>query len=258
MVGAGSTTLSDGSLSSTGYLSIQSGGSAALTLTSASGTVSTGSALTVSNAGGKTTLQLSSTGSNTGITIGGDTNLYRSAADTLKTDDSLSVVGSITGQAGITVSGSSNTLSLTSTAISGVNTMTSNNLTVSPASAPGSLTDFVSFTSNTTVGNTNVNANSRLFGIYGNTQNTVAGATLGSGYGVRGIITNSNTGSISNAYGVNGVIQNSSTGTISTAYGLYAQAAINSGGGTITNNYGIYVDPQTAGSSDVGIYMGLS
>lgn len=43
-------------------------------------------------AGGKTTLTLSSTGTNTGMTIGVDTNLYRSAANTLKTDDKLHVV----------------------------------------------------------------------------------------------------------------------------------------------------------------------
>jgi hypothetical protein len=42
---------------------------------------------TISHAGGKDTLALSSTGTDTGITFGGDTNLYRSSADTLKTDD---------------------------------------------------------------------------------------------------------------------------------------------------------------------------
>jgi hypothetical protein len=41
--------------------------------------------------GGKDTLQLSSTAADTGITIGGDANLYRSAANTLKTDDTLLV-----------------------------------------------------------------------------------------------------------------------------------------------------------------------
>lgn len=41
--------------------------------------------------GGKTTLQLSSTAANVGMTIGGDVTLYRSAADVLATDDSLSV-----------------------------------------------------------------------------------------------------------------------------------------------------------------------
>jgi hypothetical protein len=44
--------------------------------------------VTVSNSG-KTALQLSNTTVNTGLTIGGDTNLYRSAADTLKTDDTI-------------------------------------------------------------------------------------------------------------------------------------------------------------------------
>lgn len=50
-------------------------------------------AQTVSNAGGKTTLQLSNTGADTGLTVGGDTNLYRSAPDNLKTDDTITIGG---------------------------------------------------------------------------------------------------------------------------------------------------------------------
>lgn len=46
-------------------------------------------------AGGKTTLILSNTGSNTGMTIGGDTNLYREGANILATDDKLHVVGEL-------------------------------------------------------------------------------------------------------------------------------------------------------------------
>jgi hypothetical protein len=46
---------------------------------------------TISNNGGKTTLALTDTTANVGITIGGDANLYRSAANTLKTDDSIIV-----------------------------------------------------------------------------------------------------------------------------------------------------------------------
>lgn len=49
---------------------------------SKSGDTMTGS-LTISNAGGKTTLQLTSTGSNTGLTIGNDIELYRSSAGIL-------------------------------------------------------------------------------------------------------------------------------------------------------------------------------
>lgn len=48
---------------------------------------------TVSGNYGKNTLNLSDTTVNVGMTIGGDTNLYRSAADTLRTDDSLIVDG---------------------------------------------------------------------------------------------------------------------------------------------------------------------
>ncbi len=44
---------------------------------------------TISNNGGATTLNLSNTTAGVGLTIGGDTNLYRSAADTLKTDDNF-------------------------------------------------------------------------------------------------------------------------------------------------------------------------
>lgn len=51
--------------------------------------------LAVTNSG-QTALELSSTGSNTGLTIGSDTNLYRSAANTLKTDDALEVAGVLT------------------------------------------------------------------------------------------------------------------------------------------------------------------
>lgn len=47
--------------------------------------------LELSGNGGKTTLALTDTTANVGLTIGGDANLYRSAADTLKTDDTLKV-----------------------------------------------------------------------------------------------------------------------------------------------------------------------
>lgn len=43
-------------------------------------------ALIISNNGGKTTLELNNTGSNTGLTIGTDTTLYRSAPNALRTD----------------------------------------------------------------------------------------------------------------------------------------------------------------------------
>lgn len=61
--------------------------------TSQSGGIATSSTdgITASGAGGKDTLNLSSTGSNTGITIGGDVEIYRSAADSIQTDDSVTI-----------------------------------------------------------------------------------------------------------------------------------------------------------------------
>lgn len=58
-----------------------------LDLTSGTGAITSNGAIATSNAGGKTTLALTSTGSNTGITLGGDsTNLYRGGASDLRTD----------------------------------------------------------------------------------------------------------------------------------------------------------------------------
>lgn len=61
--------------------------------TSQSGGITTSSTdgITASGAGGKDTLNLSNTGTNTGITIGGDVEVYRSAANALQTDDSVTI-----------------------------------------------------------------------------------------------------------------------------------------------------------------------
>jgi hypothetical protein len=54
--------------------------------------------ITAGGSTGATTLNLTSTAANTGLTIGGDTNLFRSAANTLRTNDTLSAdAGLITG-----------------------------------------------------------------------------------------------------------------------------------------------------------------
>lgn len=51
------------------------------------------SALVTSNEGGKDTLSLSSTGTDTGITLGGDVALFRNAANELQLDDDLFIKG---------------------------------------------------------------------------------------------------------------------------------------------------------------------
>lgn len=59
----------------------------------------TSTSMDISTNGGKTTLALSNTTADVGLTIGADTNLYRSAANILKTDDNLMVSGNGTGYA---------------------------------------------------------------------------------------------------------------------------------------------------------------
>jgi hypothetical protein len=53
---------------------------------------------TISNNGGKTTLALTDTTANVGLTIGADTNLYRAGTNTLKTDDVFWAVDDIYSQ----------------------------------------------------------------------------------------------------------------------------------------------------------------
>ena len=57
--------------------------------------VQTGNLVVDDTSGGADQITITSTTAGSGLTIGGDTNLYRSAANTLKTDDSLQVVGLI-------------------------------------------------------------------------------------------------------------------------------------------------------------------
>lgn len=82
------------------------------TITSA-GLLTASGGLQVTNAGGKTTLELTSTGSNTGLTIGADTNLYRSSANNLATDDSLAVGGAFSSTGSATVGNGTTSVNLT-------------------------------------------------------------------------------------------------------------------------------------------------
>ena len=61
----------------------------------------------LSQNGGKDTLALSDTTADVGITIGADTNLYRSAANILKTDDALTVTGATILSSTLAVTGTS-------------------------------------------------------------------------------------------------------------------------------------------------------
>jgi len=57
--------------------------------------VQTGNLIVDDTSGGADQITITDTTAGAGLTIGGDTNLYRSAANTLKTDDSLAVTGNL-------------------------------------------------------------------------------------------------------------------------------------------------------------------
>jgi hypothetical protein len=59
--------------------------------------VQTGNLIVDDTSGGADQITITSTTAGSGLTIGGDTNLFRSAADTLKTDDSFVIGGTLTG-----------------------------------------------------------------------------------------------------------------------------------------------------------------
>ena len=68
-------------------------------------TITSVAGLTLSGAGGANILELTSTAAGTGMTLGGDVNLYRAAANSLVTDDSFTVGGNLAVTGTTTLSG---------------------------------------------------------------------------------------------------------------------------------------------------------
>ncbi|HEX5455853.1 MAG TPA: hypothetical protein VFW77_00620 [Candidatus Saccharimonadales bacterium] len=214
---------------------------------------------TITKAGGKTTLALTSTGSNTGITLGGDTNLYRSSANNLKTDDNLLIassasIGGLGVQANITLFASR-----TSTLTSGVASLVEGQLSANPAS--NSTASFLGGTfQSATSGTHDINTVEGLegdgyhfgtgtvtngYGVLGFYQNSIgSGGTTTNAVGTMGEISNQTNGSITNAAGLQALVRNQGT-DINTGYGLQVLSATNTGGGTFENNYGIYIQDQS-------------
>jgi hypothetical protein len=93
LVGNGSGVAA--SVAVSGPVTISNAGVTSLSFTGYTGAIATSSTdgLVLSGNGGADTLNLSNTTAGVGITIGGDCQLYRSAADTWKTDDNLIVNG---------------------------------------------------------------------------------------------------------------------------------------------------------------------
>ncbi|TAK89163.1 hypothetical protein EPO04_03630 [Patescibacteria group bacterium] len=221
-----------------------------------------------------------------GITLGTDTNLYRSAANTVKTDGNLQATGSAafgstatilnTGAQRATVNIDESYADTT-----GVSTVNGLNSTVTVNSPSANNTGFLGLDSVVLLdGDSNYTGSA--IGSYSYVQKTGAGTaswlngaehdvynystgTVANGVGVfgylnqasdAGTITNGNgvwgqseisgAGSIQNASGLIGAVYNYGTGTITSGYGLLVKPATNSGGGSFANNYGVYINDQSA------------
>lgn len=198
-----------------------------------------------------------------------DTNLYRSAADTLFTDDSFTADINLTVN-GNTTLGNLNTADtftgslLTSAITSGASTQTAFSLAAASLTTGTGLN--ITGTINDTAASTRAlaqvtltaspgsSSNSGFVGFAGNVT-TAAGSNIANNItGLQGQATNTSTsGSVLIARGVVGTIVSSGAGgTITNAYALAATNA-NVVAGTITHNYGLMVSDQTAGTNDYGI-----
>lgn len=229
------------------------------------------------------TVGSNTTASTGGITFGTDTNLYRSGADRLKTDDSLQVVGSgaFGNAASIYDLGSARkTLSVAQdySSLSGISNVSGIDNTVSTTSNSGTSTsitgggNFVtlngsgSYTGNIAGGQNYVTNNAAGASyIIGNDTKVINNGTgtVGLGYGtsslysttdgttnfaqglVAGILT-SDAANIGDAIGVSANITHNGYGTVTNGYGVLISSAQNSGGGIFQNNYGLYIQDQSA------------
>ncbi|TAK89216.1 hypothetical protein EPO04_03925 [Patescibacteria group bacterium] len=224
-------------------------------------------------------------GSNTtaasgGITFGTDTNLYRSAANRLKTDDSLQVTGAGAFGSSATIHdigairstiSASETYSDASAAsyITGIDNELHLN---SDANATTTITGIGNSVflngsgsySNSAVSSQNILYNystsaSALTGVDNRVVNEGDVGTAIGGYNVystsygttnlaQGLVSQilaTSEANITSATGVSAGISNLGTGTINNGYGLLVTTAVNSGGGVFQNNYGMYIQDQS-------------
>lgn len=183
-----------------------------------------------------------------------DTNLYRSAANTLKTDNSLMIttrmaVGGTALDANVDLTSAKNITDPTAaqTGISSTKQtiITSNNAQTSVALASLQSTSANAF-----------NYTGALRGTYSQIQFAGTGtASLVSGE--EAILYNVGAGTITDGSAVTATIQNlNAAGIISNAYGLKVQLPFNTG--TMTNTYGVYVGDITTGTQTnqaYGVYV---
>jgi len=204
-------------------------------------------------------IALATTGNTGGLLIGGDANLYRSAADVLKTDDSLWIGARLTvGEDPATYPGSALRISKypnndTYAHIGGNFLVWNTTAYTRTQYAAGVLCDhYYGATSNTSAG------------LYGGMFNMVIQATKNTGTvsNIAGGRFTTTWSAISTATGddisaAQFILSSSSaTANISTAYGIKNSTAITSGH-TITNLHGIYTIGPTAATGTITNYNGV-
>jgi hypothetical protein len=189
-----------------------------------------------------------------GINFGADTSLYRSAADTLKTDDSFTVGG---------------TMAIGGTALDANMGITSSRNVTDPAAA-----QYGAYFARTLV-LTSTNANQVIGGAFAanvggavfNPTGQISGGLFSANLanaatatymrGAQGLVYNQSTGTITTGVGLHGTIQNlNAAGVITSAYGVYVDVGFNVG--TIANTYGVYVGDVTSGTQTnqaYGLYV---
>ncbi|MFZ5366523.1 MAG: phage integrase SAM-like domain-containing protein [Patescibacteria group bacterium] len=181
-----------------------------------------------------------------------DTNLYRSAANRLGTDDQFFAASNVALGSGGFFDTTKTTMSReVFTNTSGEVTALYTEAVANPASA--STANFYGHQAQAYgMGAQNIGA---LWGTNAKAIHAGSG-TVTQAAGNYASIENTSNGTVNNAYSFYTSRSNLSTGTITNAYGFYVGDAINSGGGTLSNNYGIYIGNQTAGgSTDIGLYI---
>jgi hypothetical protein len=240
-----------------GVLSLSNGANTGNTLSvAASGNpaAATNALLVVNNTAG------SPTGNLLALQAGGANKLIVDATGALTAQNTLTIAAggaTITGNSSITgnlqvTNGADVQKTLTGT--SGFSPASNHATTVTPASAPVTVTSYAGITSAVTSTGANINANTTLIGLQGAISNGST-STLGSATGVNGQIFSAN--NITSATALNAQIINIGTGNFTSSYGLQATTPVFTSTGTIGTAYGAYVQAQkVAGvTTGYGIYQ---
>lgn len=242
-----------GTTSSTSSFEVQDSAAGSLFLVRDDGLINLGSAGTYTNSTGQ--FALSTTGSGAGILIGGDTQLYRTSADVLRTPDSLQV------DSYIGVNATPNTLYrvqaalTTSSNVSGRTFFGTNDITGNITSAFPAAAYFQ------TTPNAGASGISYVSGIVGSIRsNSAQAGTITEQYGIDFDNWHSGSANIGTMAGARSFVslRNTSSGTVTAMTGFQATLDAQSGGtnSSVTAAYGFDFSASLAGASTISALTG--